>query len=132
MLRSIQTTQIERLLCETDMVSVLRFASGIAEHKDMFIMPEDVRVTRAVLKHYSMKVRDPEDETVEDAVHLDWNRLLELYGDTDKVASCVDALRNAGGESDDELVDAAERYLTGERDAPDILTVWSYKMSSHD
>lgn len=107
----------DALAREHDLLSVIYWVKKDASPSEPeFIIPSDPRVTRSMLEASKHEVRTTAGSgRVRHTPRLHWETLVEAYGDETVLSECIAELRTQHPEGLNDLLELAERYLSGWR-----------------
>ena len=107
----------DALACEHDLLSVIYWVKKDASPSEPeLIVPSDPRVTRSMLEASKHEVRTTSGSgRVWHTPRLHWETLVEVYGDETVLSECIAELRTQHPEGLNDLLELAERYLSGWR-----------------
>jgi predicted KAP-like P-loop ATPase len=114
----VRQASFEALASEPDIFTTLYIASKEADADEPNLdVPADPTLTAAILKSARSESRSQPmgSRAVRRSPRLAWDALVELYGAEEVVRQRVEALKLAGLQDADEVVELAERYLSGWR-----------------
>ena len=115
----VRSTSAEILAKERDLLRILYLTKqGASSSEDSLHIGASPELTLAVLRSAQSEVRSQavNSRTIHRSQHLDWDVLIELYGDEVTLKERIEALKaTTESESVDELLGLADRYLGGWR-----------------
>lgn len=106
----------EQLLHEWDLLRIL-YSTHDVDGEAAVIPPDDAELTRAVLNACYTETRGQSlgSRAVTRSKRLQWEALVKVYGDEETLRSRIEAARALLAESDSDLLDLTDRYLSGWR-----------------
>lgn len=114
----VQTSKLEDLLTESEILSVLYIARKKAvEIGETFTISDSPQLTLAILKNAQSEVKSQTmgNRAVRRTSQLAWNTLIELYGDEGTLKDCIEKLKLTKPEHVDDLLELANKYIKGWR-----------------
>ena len=114
----VRSTPHDQLANEKQLLLVLLIAKrGVKAPEDPITIPDSPEVTLAILRsaHGFGASQELGKRAVKRWPKLDWDALVELFGDETTLKDRIEALKASRPEDASELLDLADRYLTGWR-----------------
>jgi hypothetical protein len=114
----VRAASADDLARESDLLRVLLFAqSDLPEDEPRLEVPADPKVTLAVLRAAKSDARSQTmgSRAVRREARLAWGALVDVYGDEETLRRRIEALKATTPRGEDELLELADRYLSGWR-----------------
>lgn len=115
---AVRAASASELSSEWDLLRVLYFAkSGASEGEPEMVIPDDRALHMAMFRRAVgfSKSQSMGSRAVRRRAYLDWDLLVDLFGDEETLRSGLELARQSVGDEDAECLALVDRYLTGWR-----------------
>ena len=117
----VRSASVDTLAGEHELLRIfLRMKQAAGPSESPFEIDNSPKLTLALLRAARSETlgQSMESRAVQRSPRLAWNELIELYGDEATLKERIESLKDARLDGADDLLELADKYLSGWRDDP--------------